>query len=166
MSEGLLKKITPVIIVACVFGVFLVTTAQAQTPTPTPTPAAVVKVSSVDDVDLATYSGSGDLTGDDPICVYNSATSDFRISFATATGAFNFTGSAGNIPFSVRFRVGSGSWTSMPYNSPVGFTGASSNETCSGTPNATYDISMTQAALVAARPGSYSASLTIFLEQP
>jgi hypothetical protein len=127
----------------------------------------VVKVSSINDVDLATYPGSGDLTGEDQVCIYNSVTSDFKITFTTATGAFNFSGAAGTVPFTLRFRTGSGAWTNMSYNTATGFTGASTaHETCSGMTNASYEIRMAEADLVAARPGSYSASLTILLEQP
>ena len=140
-------------------------TSLAQAPTPTP----AVKVSAIDDISFGTFTGGDDLTAEDPICVFNNQSSDFGVSFFTGSGSFVVTRSGGSetIPFSVRFKVGVGGYTSMSYNSATNFSGANTSSTiCNSSPNATYEIKLTKQNLLSVRPGNYSATLYILLQQP
>lgn len=156
----------------CIVAVFCVlawsSVAFAQAPTPTPTPAPnLLRISGIDDISLGNYTGTGGLSGDDPICVFNSASSSYRITFTTSTGDFTFASGGNSLPFTLKYKGSSGSYQAMSYNSSTQFSGAdTSSELCSGGTNATYEVSMTQAQLLSARPGSYSAVLTIVIEQP
>jgi hypothetical protein len=60
-----------------------------------------------------------------------------------------------------------GGYTSMSYNSATNFSGANTSSTiCNSSPNATYEIKLTKQNLLSVRPGNYSATLYILLQQP
>lgn len=140
--------------------------AFAQTPTPTPAPD-LLRISAIDDVSFGAYSGNGDLSAEDSICIFNSASSSYRITFSTSTGGFNLASGANTLPFTLRYKAGGGSYQGMSYNSATQFGSAdSSSQLCGGSTNASYEVSMTQAQLLSVRPGAYSATMTIVIEQP
>lgn len=140
--------------------------AFAQTPTPTPAPD-LLRISGIDDVSFGTYTGNGGLTAEDSICIFNSASSSYRITFSTSTGAFNLASGANMLPFTLRYKAGGGSYQGMSYNSATQFGSAdTSSQLCGGSTNASYEVSMTQAQLLSVQPGAYSATITIVIEQP
>ncbi len=137
----------------------------AQAPTPTP----AVKVSAIDDIEFDTFTGGGDLTAEDPICVFNNQSTDFGVRFFTDSNSFVLSRAGGGdpIPFSVRFKVGAGGYTTMPYNSVTNFSGANTISTnCNNSPNATYEIRLTNEDVLSVRPGNYSVTLYVVIEQP
>ena len=140
--------------------------AFAQTPTPTPVPD-LLRISAIDDISFGSYTGNGGLTAEDPICIFNSASSSYRITFTTSTGGFNLASGANTLPFTLRYKAGGGSYQAMSYNSATQFGSAdTSSQLCGGSTNASYEVSMTQAQLLSVRPGAYSATMTIVIEQP
>ncbi len=147
-------------------GYFLSSPCQAQTPTPTPEPN-VVKVSHLDDLNFSAYSGSGNVSLEDPVCVYNSAGSSYSVTFFEPSNSFLMSAGANTLPFHVRFKESNGSYVTFSPNQTTVFSGAdTSSQSCGGSDNAVYEISLQQSQLLAARPGSYSGSVTLIVGQP
>ena len=142
--------------------IFACPQADAQSPTPTP----AVKASAIDDVEFGVFTGDSDLTAEDEICVFNNQSPDFAVSFLTSSGSFVIANGASSVPFTVRFKVSNGSYTAVSYNSPVSFSGAHTSSTnCNAASNATYEVKMAKADLLSVKPGNYSATLYIVIEQ-
>lgn len=142
---------------------FTCSSASAQPATPTP----AVKVSALDDVSFGVFTGDGDMTAEDAICVFNNQSPDFSVTFFTSSGSFGIANGGNSVPFTVRFRVEAGGYTAVPYNSAVQFSGAHvSSHNCNGGTNAAYEIKMSRADLLSVRPGNYSATLYMVIEQP
>jgi hypothetical protein len=157
-------RLLAVLLISFLFGA----NAFAQTPTPTPTPVPdLLRISAIDDISFGPYTGNGGLTAEDPICIFNSASSSYRITFTTSTGGFDLASGANTLPFTLRYKAGGGSYQAMSYNSATQFGSAdTSSQLCGGSTNASYEVSMTQAQLLSVRPGAYSATMTIVIEQP
>jgi hypothetical protein len=151
-----------IVSLALFVAIFACSETNAQAPTPTP----AVKASAIDDVEFGVFTGDSDLTAEDEICVFNNQSSDFAVSFLTSSGSFVITNAANSVPFTVRFKVVNGSYTAVSYNTPASFSGAhTSSMTCNSSSNAMYEIKMTKADLLSVRPGNYSATLYIVIEQ-
>lgn len=141
-------------------------TVAAQTPTPTPT-GALVRISQISDLSFGSYSGSGTFLRTDNICVYNNTTDSYRVTFTTDNGSFSIQNAGRSIPFTVRFKETNSAYSTLSYNTPATFGGANrTNELCFGLSNAKYEVSFTEADLLASRPGTYTATITIIIEQP
>lgn len=126
---------------------------------------ADVKISAINDISLGTYSGAGDLTGQDDVCVYNSASADYRITVTATGGAYNVTSGINSIPFEVRFKESGGSFTQLSYGVAEPFSGANSlSNSCSGGTNATIQVKILQNDVLLVRPGSYTSTLTLLIE--
>jgi hypothetical protein len=116
---------------------------------------------------LGKYTGNGNLVLEDDICVYNSAGSNFKIAFYTDVGSFEMVNGSHRLPFSVRFKVSGGAYQNVTYNLAETFSGAhTTSDSCGGVPNATYEVTLLQSDLLNRRPGAYSASLSIRIQQP
>ena len=123
---------------------------------------ANVRISGFTDAGPDTWSGSGAVTWNDSLCVYNSAGDGFKVT-ATGSGtggAFTLQGPQ-NLTYTVSFKS-----ISLTAGSPQIF-GSGAHRTlndCGGTPNSPLEISISETNLSAAEPGEYQGTLTILLE--
>ena len=129
--------------------------------------AQQVKISGFTDISLGTWNGSGNLSGENSLCVYNEATPDYRVR-ARGSGAgnsFMLNGSDSDLAYQVRFKESSGSYVSLTADTFQNFTGADTDDiACGGSNNANLEVIVTSDALSAAASGSYSGTLTVLLE--
>lgn len=131
----------------------------------TPSAQANVKISSVGDINMGTYSGSGHIEGQDGICIYNDATDDYAITITATGGSYLLHSGLNTMPVEIYFRGASGSYRQHEYGIAEGYTGADRLSTsCSGGTNATLKVRVTEPYLLSVRPGIYSTTLTILLE--
>lgn len=127
--------------------------------------SANVKITAINDISLGTYSGSGDLTGQDDVCVYNSATANYTITVTSTGGSYNLISGINSLPFEVRFKESAGSFTLLSYGVAEPFGGADTvSNSCSGGTNASLQVKILQADLLSVRPGSYTSTLTLLIE--
>jgi hypothetical protein len=127
--------------------------------------SATVRVSSINDFSFGSWSGSGDLTAEDDICVYNSVDGNYRVTITATGGAYQMTSSGNLLDFTVRFKKNGGSYSQLTHGVPSSFDGANTSSTiCSGGTNATIEVQITSVELLSVRPGSYSGALTILIE--
>ena len=129
--------------------------------------AQTVKISGFTNISLGSWNGTGDVSGENSLCVFNSATSNYRIR-ARGGGlgnAFVLTGTSTDVDYEVRFKESVGSYVSLTADSFQNFTGANTtNDDCSGVDNASLEVRVTDTELSTAESGSYSGTLTVLLE--
>jgi hypothetical protein len=127
-----------------------------------------VQISGLDDIALGQWSGSGNLTGDEELCVYSS-TSKYEVTISGLHASNSFALSAGGtttLPYTVNWADDPGDATygnrGVTEGTPLtGNVGNNTHYTCGGATNATLRVYITEANLQAAVAGNYSDTLTI-----
>ena len=129
-----------------------------------------VRISSVEDIVLGAWSGSGALVGASEFCVYRSGGDNYRLTLTADTGAFQVDSATTGDSIAFTARVDDDTDASdgeaMTYNtaSAVALTGSISM-TCGGSDNAELQVSFAEAALQAASSGNdYQATVTVYVE--
>ena len=126
---------------------------------------ADVQITGIANLDFGTWSGTNNMEQTDQVCIYNSASANYRITATSSAGSFQMTSSGNTLPYEVRFQGSSGSFTQLAYNTPGAFTSANTvAANCGGSTNASFRVTVTESALGAAREGSYSGLLYLLLE--
>ena len=134
-----------------------------------PAHAQTVNISGLSTLNLPSFSGSGNSSTEDDVCVYNSNNADYSISASGSGtgGAFTLASGGSTVAYHPFFRdtVGSGSFVELQnVNQNYDFTDASTTSlTCadSGGVNATVRIVANEADMLNANSGSYSGSVTL-----
>ena len=129
--------------------------------------AQQVQITGFSDIALGSWTGSGDLSSEDGLCVYNSATANYRIraSGSGAGNAFSLSGVGDDVDYEVRFREDPGSYVSLTAHTFQNYTGANQvSPSCSGVDNARLEVRVTAAELSTVPSGNYSGTLTVLLE--
>lgn len=131
----------------------------------------LIKVTGFADLALGAWSGSGAMDGNDNICVYtNKASGTYRVT-ATGSGAsnaFTITDGSNLIAYTAAFNDVSGTSGEQPLTSGTALTGQTgantASQTCGGSNNSNFHVTIAEAALLAAPAGAYSGTLTILVE--
>lgn len=129
--------------------------------------AQSMQISGLNDLTLGTWSGSGDLFSEDPLCVYFLGIEPYQItaSGSGVGGAFTLTGTGGSVAYQVQFKGSTGAYDTMTSGSARSFGDADiSSQNCGGLSNAHVKVLVTEAALSSALSGSYSGTVTLLLE--
>ena len=123
----------------------------------------VLQICSVNDISAGSWSGSGDVTGQDQISIYNKDSDNYYITADTGGGEYDANdGNGHHISFQVKWNDGSGSGdVDMPHDSAVPATLAR-RDSC-GTLNATVKVKFLGGTLADAYAGTYSAVLNLTL---
>jgi len=128
------------------------------------------QISGVSDLALGAWSGTGDLSGNDDVCVYtNDASAGYQVNITNSTGSFTVAnaGATASVPFAVKWNstTGTSGNQAVTYNSPLAGTGANTSSTnCGGGNDANFEVSVLAADLSAAPADSYSSTLSITIE--
>lgn len=133
------------------------------------------RITSLTDITLGTYSGTGDLTGNDDVCVYtNDATKAYHVlitdsSSMTPSGfGVQNAGATASIPMTVAWNSATGTSgnAAVTYNSSLAGSNANSTSvTCAtGGESANLQVTLAAADLQAAPADAYSTTLTIVIE--
>lgn len=127
-----------------------------------------VQVTGFSDLSFGTYSGTGEVTASDGVCVYKSSgTSKYKVSptGSGSGGSYELTTTGGTLAFKFEWRQSGGAWRNINANGSRNYNGANSSSTnCGGSDNAEYQIVIAANALDAANPGAYSGSVTVVIE--
>lgn len=122
-------------------------------------------------LNFGTWTGSGDLTQNENVCIYtNQATGLYTVtaSGSGAASAFTLTDGGNTLAYTVYFNDVSGIVGEVQLNTTVANntqTGANTaSQTCGGGNNANYRVNIASAALAAAPSGIYTGTLTIVVE--
>lgn len=125
----------------------------------------LVRISSLSDIALGIFPGSGDLLGSDALCVYRNDPAGAYLVEASGQGAGDaFVVAQGGVemPFVVDYSDGSG-WRALSAGgSAVAAGNADAAATdCGGASNASVRVRIDEAVLASAEPGSYAGRLTL-----
>ena len=129
------------------------------------------RISSIQDYAFGTYSGTGNLTANDDVCVYNNGTGDYRItaSGSGAASAFTVASGANTIAYQVFYNDVTGTTGAVQLTAATQSgvqTGANTtiNDCSAGGLSGNVEVRMLQAALQAAPAGAYTGTLTLLVE--
>jgi len=125
----------------------------------------LIQVSSMSDIDLGSWNGSGAKTGSDTICVYDNSGGNYNATF-TGNGsgsAFTLSDGSHTIAYTVTYSDGGIASAVTSGTALTGQTGADqSSFTCAtGGLNGTITVEVPQANMEAAAANTYSGTLTM-----
>lgn len=130
-----------------------------------------VRISDVGDLAFGSYGGSGDVNGNDDLCIYrNNPAATY---FVTASGdgaasAFSMTDGTNTIAYNVYFNDASGTTGEALLTTNSKSTQQSGANTsaldCGGSNNANFHVEILEANLMSAAAGSYNGTLTMVAE--
>lgn len=125
----------------------------------------LVRISSLNDIALGFFPGSGDLSGTDALCVYRNDPAGAYLVEASGQGAgraFVVASNGVELPFAVDYSDGNG-WRNLTAGGlPVAAGNAHAAATdCGGANNARVRVRIDEHVLASAEPGSYAGSLTL-----
>lgn len=128
----------------------------------------LARITDLDDITFGTWSGTGDLSVADDVCVWVSGGGYAITAEGSGTGnAFELTNGSETINYSVKWDdiAGSTTGTSMTSGSQLGSqTSAATTTDCSGgSMTATVQVDIAEAELGAAGSGSYNGVLTLVI---
>jgi hypothetical protein len=124
----------------------------------------LVRVSDLDDIDLGIFPGTGDLVGEDRICVYrNDPSTRYEVEAygQGAASAFVLEQGTGSLPFEVEYDDGGG-YAPVSAGRSMRASGADTASTaCGGMDNAGVRVRVRESDLLTADAGSYAGTLTL-----
>ncbi len=137
--------------------------------------AEAFQVSDIADIPLGAYSGTGDLNGNDDLCVYHNGDGSYRVTvtdsstISAAAFAVEDAGNANEIAMSVFWNDTTGTVGEAAVTDGTAITTLTGANTtisdCSaGGLSANIHVTLLEAALQAAPAGSYDSTLTIVVE--
>jgi hypothetical protein len=132
----------------------------------------LVRITGVANLDLGSWTGAGNLTANDDVCVFRNGTATYKItgSGSGAASAFTITDGSHPLAYTVAFNDQSGTVGEIALLTTVlsvQQSGAdTSSQTCSAhsADNANFHITITAAALGAVPAGTYTGTLTLVVE--
>jgi len=128
-----------------------------------------VQITSITDIALGAYGGTGDLTGETEFCVYRNGGDDYQLTLTSDTTGFwvKSTTTTDTIDFVAKvddsLDASSGEVMAQGAASGVALTGANSLN-CGGVDNAAMYVSLLEADLQAAPTSVYQATVTMLVE--
>ncbi len=128
-----------------------------------------VQISDLDDmtVDYAGWDGIADLKTTESVCVWSNANGGHYNITATGSGgsgAFEITGGAGTLPYTVDWTGGGAATTLTTGTVAAGMTGANHGVDCTAGGNtATLDVTLAAVNLSTAAAGTYAGTLTLLV---
>ncbi len=125
---------------------------------------ADVQVTLFSDINLSSWSGTGNLVDTNELCVYRSNTGQntYDLSVTENEGSFNFRAGGYSIPYTVKVNG-----ASVTHGSTHAMSNASNTSGCGGTPNVTIEVTVLESALSAAMADAgYQTQLIVTVSMP
>lgn len=123
----------------------------------------LVQITKMSDFNFGSWSGVGDVSISDTVCIFDLFANAYNLRATTSSGSYVLKNGANSLPFTAQWQGSGGGFTTLPYNSNLSFSTASNSITCSGGTNATLRISITEADMLTAPTGNYSATISIIV---
>ncbi|MCC5885357.1 MAG: hypothetical protein JJT88_02865 [Gammaproteobacteria bacterium] len=128
-----------------------------------------VRISRITDINLGSYGGAGDLSGDGYMCIYHNDGGRYSITPSSAhaqSGQFRVSGTSDFIRYSVNFTDNEGrSFTGITSGQRLtNLQGHSRSPACQGQTNATLTVEFSADDLQAAGGGTYTDVITLLVE--
>lgn len=131
----------------------------------------LARITDVGDLNFGSYSGAGNATLDDSVCIYtNNSAGQYKLT-ARGSGtsyAFTITNGSETIPYSVRWNTTNSTTGNFQVDANVQtstLSGASTtSQVCSGVNNANFQVIITKNSILGAPAGNYSGTLTLIID--
>jgi hypothetical protein len=127
----------------------------------------LVQISALDNIALGTYTGGGNMTGADNLCVYSNSGGYHITATGNGTGgAFELIGTTVNLPYTVEWATsaGAGSGTAMTAGATLaGQSGTFTTPDCGASDNAQVIVTVDSNDLASAPTGNYTGILTLLV---
>lgn len=129
-----------------------------------------VQITSMADIALGAWGGSGDLVGASDFCVYRNGGDNYRLTLTADTGAFQVFSATttDNIAFTAKVDddLDASDGEALVYNTTTAVALSGSDSlTCGGSDNASMEVTFAEANLQAASTANdYQATVTVFVE--
>lgn len=131
----------------------------------------LVRISGIDDLSFGTYSGSGNFSKDQDVCIWtNQNGGNYKVKARGDGTSYAFTVSSGPgsiLPYAVKWNgaTGTSGNTALTADTLSGaFSGASTtSSTCAGGETANYQVIFSSTDLLDVRPGTYTGVLTFII---
>jgi hypothetical protein len=133
---------------------------------------SLVSISGITGIDLGTYSGTGDQTGNDDLCIFRNGAVNYSVKATTNKSAFVLSSGDGgtpaeNIAFTAYWNDVSGTTgrAELTYNTALTTqTGANTTAVnCGGTMNANFSVVVPEANIQTMVPATYQAEVTLVI---
>ena len=131
----------------------------------------LIQISNMADIAFGSYSGTGDLNGNQDVCIYTNLAAGTYVVTATGSGAanaFTVTDGSNTIAYNVYFNDTTGTTGEVQLSTgsqSAQQSGANtSSATCGGGDAANYHIEMLETNLQTAPAASYTGTLTLVVE--
>jgi hypothetical protein len=126
----------------------------------------LVQISALNDIALGTYTGGGDMTGADDLCVYSNNGGYDITATGNGGGAFELLGASANIPYTVEWATSAGAGTGTALTTGVTLAGQGGTFTtpdCGGADNAQVIVTVDSNDLGSAPADNYTGVLTLLV---
>ena len=132
----------------------------------------LVRISSLSDIDLGTYSGMGTETGNTEACIFRNGAGTYSVTATTNKGAFRISRGAGgtaaeDIDFDAYWNdvTGTTGRAALTYNTALTTQSGTNTAsiTCGGGTNANFSVEIAAADMQTKNPATYSATVTIVI---
>lgn len=129
-----------------------------------------VQIQGLNDIDLGSYGGTGDLDKSDAFCVYSNAGGLYDLTTTSTNpdgNTFRVTDGASFLPYSVVVNDDTdpaGGQTVDHNQTLTSLTGSSTSATCGGGTNASLEVTFAEADLQGALAGTYTDTITLLVE--
>jgi hypothetical protein len=158
---------------SCFLSISVVYAANPSTPSVSVVIPALVQISGLSDIALAPTSFGSLVTGATTACIYTNVINPLGSYYVTASstnasaGVFRVANGANFISYNAFWNPASLPTQTIPLTSGIKTTqqsgGNSTSLTCSGTPNANFNISFTNAQIAGASAGTYMDTVTLIV---
>ena len=134
--------------------------------------ATLQKITGIANINFGTYSGTGDISRDDDVCVYNNRsdhTYNVKLSGSGANNVFVVARSGKTIPYRVFWNVTTGTTGNVEATKDVTLTsrtGASSLLDCGAANTANFQVTIARSDIMKVPPGIYTGTLSIAILPP
>ena len=127
-----------------------------------------VQITSVEDIALGAYGGTGSLAGNSAFCVFRNGGDNYTLTLSASTGAFEVTSAttSDNIAFTARVDQDNDAsdGTVQAYNTASAGLIGSGDTTCGGADNASLHVTFAEAAMQAVSSANdYQATVSILV---
>ena len=132
----------------------------------------LVRVSGLADIDLGTYSGTGDESGNDDVCVFRNGAGTYSVTVTTNKGDFRISRGAGgtaaeDIDFTAYWNDEDGTTgrAELTYNTALETQSGANTAAidCGGGVNANFSLVISESDMQTKNPNTYSATVTIVI---
>lgn len=127
----------------------------------------IVQVSQLNNINLGTFSLTGNLSGEDQFCIFRNKNYAFNIRFNDGEGGVNYLLRGQNLndtlPYKVSFRADSTSYVESTKNVPISYSPVTSSVNCQNSEKYYIKVETEQDDMIASLADNYNSTLSVIV---